>query len=72
MNRLVLALSGLVIAASTSPVRADPLPLIVGLPTEYTPGTPFSFELRGPGLVDFSAYSMELIFQTQIDRLQDR
>jgi hypothetical protein len=67
MHRLVLALAALVTAASTTPVRADPLPLIVGLPTEYTPGTPFTFELRAPGVVDFTAYSMELIFQTQVD-----
>lgn len=63
MNRLVLALATLATAAA--PSRADTLPLIVGLPTEYTAGTPFTFELRAPGLVDFSAYSLELLFQTE-------
>jgi hypothetical protein len=67
MHRLVLALATLVTAASTTPARADTLPLIVGVPLEYTPGTPFTFELRAPGLVDFSAYSIELVFETEVD-----
>jgi hypothetical protein len=66
MSRLVLALAALVTATAV-PARADTLPLIVGLPTEYTAGTPFTFELRAPGLVDFSAYSLELLFETQGD-----
>ena len=67
MTRLVLALASLLAAASVTPARADTLPLIGGLPVVYIPGSPFTFELRAPGLVDFSAYAIELVFQTQID-----
>lgn len=67
MNRLILSLTALATLSTATPSRADTLPLIVGLPTEYTPGTPFTFELRAPGLVDFSAFSLQLLFETQVD-----
>ena len=47
-----------------NPVRADILPLITPIPTEYTPGVPITFTLTAPGLVDFTGFNVDLIVTT--------
>lgn len=65
MTRTALAtLAGLALLAA--PARADILPVISDAPATYAPGQPFTFELRVPGVADFSAYSIELDFDTNI------
>lgn len=65
MSRTLIALAAVI--AWNAPARADGVPIIPVIPTEYTPGTTVSFEIRVPGLIDFSAYSMQLVFSTDID-----
>jgi hypothetical protein len=52
---LVAAAVALLVAAGLS--RADTLPLIVA-PTNFTPGTPFNFEVFAPGLSGLGDYSL--------------
>lgn len=59
------AFAALLVVASAGPIRADTLPLILA-PAEYTPGTPFSFEIRVPDVVDFSSYSIDVIIGTTV------
>ena len=65
MNRFLLAAAALVVAAL--PARADTLPVVLDVPGTYTPGTPFTFELRAPGLADLGLYNIELVFMTDGD-----
>jgi MYXO-CTERM domain-containing protein len=65
MSRPLLALAALVVYAA--PLRADTLPLIQDQPTEYIPGVPLMFELHAPGLVDFTRFHIDLVFQTEND-----
>lgn len=55
-----------VLGLSTASARADILPLILDTPGTYQPGSPFSFEVRVPGVVDFTAYTIELMFDTGV------
>ena len=55
-----------VVACWTSPARAETLPLIENLPATYTPGETFTFQLRVPELVDFTGYSLQLVFSTDV------
>jgi hypothetical protein len=57
-----IALLGLV----AGPARADTVPQIVNVPDTYTPGTPFTFQVRVPGLADFASYSVQLLFETEV------
>src|SRR4051812_42873905 len=69
MRRIAFAVA-VALACCCSSARADTQPLIDGLPRiagvpeTYTPGTPFTFEVRVPRLADFTSYSVELIFST--------
>lgn len=64
MKRYLLAVA--VLAGLTSaPARADSLPLIEGLRTEYVPGQAFSFTVRIPELLGLSGYRLELVFSTE-------
>ena len=36
------------------------------MPATYTPGTPFSFDVRVPLLTDFTAFSAQLVFATDL------
>lgn len=63
MKRIALA-ALVALGLCTSSSRAETLPLILDTPAEYLPGTPFTFEVRAPGVVDFTAYSIELVFET--------
>jgi hypothetical protein len=65
MERMTLAaVAALVLAVA--PARADTLPLILDAPATYTPGSSFTFEVRVPGVVDFAAYSIELVFDIAV------
>lgn len=63
MKRAALAVL-VAIGCSAAPARAETLPLIEGVPTTYTPGQDFTFTVRVPALVGFSAYSLQLVFNT--------
>lgn len=65
MARTVLALAAL-LGCCTTPARAETLPLFDGLPATYTPGTAFTFAVRVPLLTDFTAFNVELIFDTNV------
>jgi hypothetical protein len=65
MRWLPLALLGGVLAQAT-PVRADVLPQFLEVPATYTPGLPFSFEVRIPNVSDFSSYTIEIGFETGV------
>lgn len=61
----LLAFAGLLSLGST--VRADTQLLFSGYPTEYTPGTPFSFAVQfggNPGPQSLLAYSVAMSFET--------
>jgi hypothetical protein len=58
------------VAFGSETVRADTLPIIDNLPTTYTPGTSFEFQLRVPALVDFTSYSLDLVFDTNVTNPQ--
>lgn len=68
MRTIALALATL--ALTTAPVRADTIPQFFGLdgapypPGEYKLNTPFTFELRAPGLAAFTDFSLELLVET--------
>jgi hypothetical protein len=62
VRTIVLALAALVGAAA--PARADVLPQFVGVPGGFVADTPFSFELRAPGLNSFTDFNLDLIVQT--------
>jgi MYXO-CTERM domain-containing protein len=70
VRTIALALAAL--AASAVPARADTLPLFVDPatgnpfpPGEYTPGTPFTFDLTAPGLIGFTGFNLDLIVSTE-------
>ncbi len=65
MIRSALAALALVLCA-TSPARADTLPLLVDVPGTYEPGTAFTFTVRVPELKDLAAYSLDLVFSTEL------
>ena len=65
MTRMFFALVALVGCCAGS-ARAETLPLLDGIPATYTPGTPFQFVVRVPALSDFTAFSVDLIFGTDI------
>lgn len=65
MHRMVFA-ALIVLGFTAASARADTLPLILDTPGTYQPGTPFTFEIRTPGLVDFTAYTIELVFDTTV------
>lgn len=56
MTRIALIAAALFVAAGTS--RADTLPL-VGVPSSYTPGQTFSFDVFAPGLVGLRDYTLQ-------------
>jgi hypothetical protein len=56
MTRIAFVAAALVFAAGSS--RADVLPL-VGVPSSYTPGQDFSFDVFAPGLVGLTDYSLQ-------------
>jgi hypothetical protein len=56
MTRTLLAAAALLLAAGSS--RADTLPL-VGVPSTYTPGQNFSFDVFAPGLVGLTDYTLQ-------------
>jgi hypothetical protein len=64
MRRIAFAVVALV--GFCTPVQAETLPLIDGVPTTYTPGQPFTFTLHVPSLPDFSSYTLELVFSTTV------
>lgn len=54
---------------ATATARADTIPLFVGdgggpFPGSYQPNTPFTFELRAPGLNSFTDFNLDLIVET--------
>jgi hypothetical protein len=59
-----IALALVTLAAVTAPARADVIPQFVGVPGTYVPGTPFTFELRAPGLTAFTDFNFDLIVGT--------
>ena len=65
MRRMAFAVVALVGWCAT-PACADTLPLIEGLPGTYVPGQQFTFTLRVPELPDFTGYSLELVFVTDV------
>jgi hypothetical protein len=65
MRRMAFAVVALIGWCAT-PARADTLPLIEGLPGTYVPGQQFTFTLRVPELPDFTSYSLELVFATDV------
>jgi hypothetical protein len=60
----MIALALAVLAGAAAPARADVLPQFVGLPGNYLPNTPFTFELRAPGLTALTEFSLDLIIET--------
>jgi len=62
VRTIALALAAL--AAAAAPTRADVIPQFVGVPTSYVPGTPFTFELRAPGLTAFTDFNFDLLVET--------
>lgn len=65
MTRTVIALVALLGCCAGS-AQAETLPLFEGVPTTYTPGTSFQFAVRVPALTDFTGFSVDLIFGTDI------
>lgn len=65
-----IALSLAALALTTAPVKADTIPQYFGLdgapypPGEYKLNTPFTFDLRAPGLAAFTDFSLELLVET--------
>jgi hypothetical protein len=66
MKWMTSAVATAFLALFAQPARAETLPILVDVPTTYTPGTAFSFEVRVPELIDFSAYRLDLIFATDV------
>jgi len=64
MKRMLMTFA--VVGLFASSARADTIPEIVGLPGTYTPGTSFTFEVRVPGLPDFSGFAVQLVFETTV------
>ena len=62
MTRLGFVLVALVLTSCWA--RAETLPLITPIPTEYTPGTPLTFALQAPNLVDVVSFNIDLIVTT--------
>jgi hypothetical protein len=69
MRRITFAVAMLG-ALCASPARADTLTLpmfdAASVPDSYTPGVPFSFNLTLPALTNFTSYTMELVFTTEL------
>ncbi len=63
MNRMVLAV---LLALYAMPAQADTLPLLIEAPTTYTPGQEFTVDVRLPGAVDLTGFSIELLFTTTV------
>ena len=59
-----IALALLTLTTVTTPARADVIPQFVDVPATYVPGTPFTFELRAPGLTGFTDFNLDLIVET--------
>jgi hypothetical protein len=66
MRRMAFAV-GFVIACGATPARADTLPIIDNLPSTYTPGQSFQFQISLPELTQFTSYSLGLVFNTDTD-----
>jgi hypothetical protein len=64
MRRMAFAVVALV--GFCAPAQAETVPLFEGLPATYTPGQQFTFTLRVPELPEFSSYSLELVFGTEV------
>jgi hypothetical protein len=66
MRRITFAVA--MLAGLAGSARADGIPQIDGLPPNptYTPGIPFSFEVRAPGLPDFSGFNVQLLFEASV------
>ena len=67
MRTIVLALACL--TGATAPARADVIPIFTGdgggpFPGSYQLNTPFTFELRAPGLNAFTDFNLDLIVET--------
>ena len=62
MTRSGFVLFALVVTASSA--RAETLPLITPIPSEYTPGSPLTFTLQAPNLVDVTSFNIDLIVTT--------
>ncbi len=65
MNRMLLALA-LTIVWFQARAEADTLPQVLDIPSTYTPGTAFSFQVLVPGLPDFTGYTIEILFDTEV------
>src|SRR4051812_12761332 len=65
MKRICIA-ALLALAASSAAARADTLPLLLDTPISYVPGQSFSFEVRVSPVVDFTAYNIGLVFDTNV------
>jgi len=59
MHRSSLVLVAIVVTACSA--RAETLPLITPIPTQYTPGVPLTFTLQAPNLVDVVSFNIDLI-----------
>jgi hypothetical protein len=55
-----------VFALSAAPARADTLPLIFDTPSTYVQGTPFTLDVRLPGTVDMTGFSVQLVITTMV------
>ncbi len=66
MKWMTSAVATAFLALFANTARAETLPILVDVPTTYTPGTAFSFEVRVPELIDFSAYRLDLLFTTDV------
>ncbi len=64
MTRMALAVAAVGITLGSA--RGDTVPQFVNVPDSYTPGVPFSFEVRVPGVPDFAGFFLELLFETTI------
>lgn len=66
MRWMASALAVLVVAGANT-ARADILPQFLEVPPNYTPGTPFSFDVRVPNVSDFTSYAIELVFEAGVN-----
>ncbi len=65
MRRMAFAVVALV-AGWAGPAHADTLPIIDNLPSTYTPGQAFTFQLSLPQLYEFTSYQLTLVFSTDV------
>ena len=63
MKRMLFAS---ILAFWAAPARADTLPLILDTPASYVQGTPFTVDVRLPGAVQMTDFSVELLITTAV------